>query len=109
VGRKSGITEDQLHDLSQFESSSHFDAREKTVLRLAVALTRTPADVSDELYSTLRQHFSEPELVDLSAVITWENARARFNRVFAIPADNFSKGKFCPLPEHAQSEPTHSS
>ena len=101
MGRKSGITEAQLHDLSQFESSPHFDAREKTVLHLAVALTRTPADVLDPLYSTLREHFSEPELVELSAVITWENARARFNRVFAIPADNFSQGQFCPMPEHA--------
>jgi len=101
VGRKSGITEDQLHDLLQFDSSLHFNAREKAVLHLAVALTRTPADVSDELYSMLRQHFSEPELVELSAVITWENARARFNRVFAIPADNFSQGQFCPMPENA--------
>lgn len=107
MGRKSGITEDQLHHLSQFESSPHFDAREKAVLRMAVALTRTPTDVSDELYSTLRQHFSEPELVELSAVITWENARARFNRVFAIPADNFSHGQFCPLPERAE-QPTAS-
>jgi alkylhydroperoxidase family enzyme len=102
VGRKSGITEDQLHGLSQFESSPHFNECEKAVLTLAVALTRTPADVSDELYSTLRQHFSEPELVELSAVITWENARARFNRVFAIPAEGFSHGQFCPLPERAE-------
>jgi alkylhydroperoxidase family enzyme len=99
VGRKSGITEDQLHDLAQFESSPHFDDREKTVLRLAVAITRTPSNVSDELYSALRRHFSEPELVELSAVISWENARARFNRTFNIPAEGFSKGQFCPLPE----------
>jgi alkylhydroperoxidase family enzyme len=100
VGRKEGITEQQLQDLAQFASSPHFNDQEKIVLRLATALTRTPADVSDELYSSLRTHFSERQLVELTAVITWENARARFNRTFAIEAAGFSKGSFCPIPEH---------
>jgi alkylhydroperoxidase family enzyme len=72
---------------------------EKVVLRLAADLTRTPANVSDELYSALRQHFSDRQLVELAAVITWENARARFNRVYNIQPEGFSKGAFCPLPE----------
>lgn len=99
MSRKEGITEEQFHDLTQFDSSSHFDDREKAVLGLATALTRTPAEVSDELFATLRQHFSERQLIELTAVITWENARARFNRTFAIAAEGFSKGEFCPLPE----------
>jgi len=72
---------------------------EKIVLRLATDLTRTPANASDELYAALRQHFSERQLVELTAVITWENARARFNRVYNIQPEGFSKGDFCPLPE----------
>jgi 4-carboxymuconolactone decarboxylase len=89
-----------LQDISQFESSPHFNDQEKTVLLLAVAMTNTPSNVSDELYSALRRHFSEPQLVELSAVISWENARARFNRTFAIAAEDFSEGQFCPMPEH---------
>jgi alkylhydroperoxidase family enzyme len=100
VGRKSGITENQLHDLSDFESSPQYDDQEKTVLRLAVAMTRTPSNVEDQLYSALSHHFSEPQLVELSAIISWENARARFNRTFAIAAEGFSEGHFCPMPEH---------
>jgi alkylhydroperoxidase family enzyme len=103
VGRKEGVSEKHLQDLPQFESSSHFSGKEKLVLRLAVALTRTPADVSDELYAALQKEFSEPDLVELSAVIAWENARARFNRTFAIAAEGFSKGQFCPLPEYEPS------
>ena len=86
-------------DISNFESSSDFNEQEKTVLRLATALTRTPASVPDELYAALRQQFSERQLVELTAVITWENSRARFNRVFNIAAEGFSEGHFCPLPE----------
>jgi len=69
------------------------------VLRLTVALSRTPADVPDDLFEALRKHFSERELVELNSAIAWENYRARFNRTFAIEAEGFSKGKFCPLPE----------
>ncbi|HEY1470875.1 MAG TPA: hypothetical protein VGF61_17685 [Candidatus Acidoferrum sp.] len=64
-------------------------------------MTRTPATVTDELYLSLCNHFSERELVELSATISWENYRARFNRTFAIPAEGFSEGQFCPLPERA--------
>ena len=64
-------------------------------------MTRTPSKVSDELYAALRNHLSERELVELSATISWENYRSRFNRTFAIAAEGFSEGQFCPLPEHA--------
>jgi alkylhydroperoxidase family enzyme len=64
-------------------------------------MTRTPSNISDELYAALRSHFPERELVELSAVIAWENYRARFNRTFAIAADGFSEGQFCPMPELA--------
>jgi len=99
VSRKQGVTEEQLRDLARFESSPHFDARQKLVLRLAAAITRTPADVSEELFASLRAEFSERELVELNSAICWENCRARFNRTFAIGPDDFSRGKFCPLPE----------
>ena len=99
MSRKTGITEEQLADLARFEASAHFNADEKLVLRLASALTRTPSDVSDELFAALRSRFSERELVELSAAIAWENYRARFNRTFGVESEGFSENKFCPLPE----------
>lgn len=93
------MTEEQLHDLRQFETSAHFDEDEKLVLHLAAALTQTPSTVSDELFEALRRRFSEPELVELNAVVAWENYRARFNRTFAVASDGFSEGNFCAMPE----------
>ena len=104
MGRREGITEDQLLELAQFESSPHFNDREKLVLRLTVALTRTPADVPDELFAALSREFSERQLVELNAAIAWENYRARFNRTFAIEAEGFSKGQYCPLRAVEQSK-----
>jgi len=69
------------------------------VLQLAMALTRTPSEVSDDLFAALRFEFSERELVELSSAIAWENYRARFNRTFAIESEGFSEDQFCPLLE----------
>lgn len=99
MGRKAGITEAQLRDLAQFEESPAFKSNEKLVLRLTVALTRTPANVDDQLFGQLRVEFSEPQLVELATAIAWENYRARFNRTFGVLAEGFSEGSFCPLPE----------
>jgi alkylhydroperoxidase family enzyme len=101
VGRKAGITEAQLHDIAHFEESPAFSLAEKLVLRLAVAMTTTPASVDDELFAALRREFSEPQLVEIATAIAWENHRARFNRVFGVLAENFSEGAFCPLPERS--------
>lgn len=100
MGRKAGITEDQLRDLARFETSPAFSAHERLVLQLAVALTRTPASVDDALFGELRREFSEPQLAELAMAVAWENHRARFNRTFGIGAEGFSEGAFCPLPEH---------
>jgi alkylhydroperoxidase family enzyme len=99
VGRKAGITEAQLLDLACFEKSAAFTDREQLVLRLAVALTKTPASVDDGLFADLRREFNEVQLVELTTAIAWENYRARFNRTFGI-AEGFSEGAFCPMPEH---------
>jgi alkylhydroperoxidase family enzyme len=82
-----------------FEDSTAFNDKERLVLRLAVALTKTPASVSDDLFANLGREFSEPQLVELATAIAWENYRARFNRTL-ITAEGFSEGAFCPLPEH---------
>ena len=69
------------------------------VLQLAMALTRTPSEVSDDLFAALRFEFSERELVELSSAIAWENYRARVNRTFAFESKGFSEDQFCPLLE----------
>ncbi len=84
--------------LADFESSGGFSDAEKTVLRYAVAMTRTPVEVSDELFDQLKQRFNERQLVELSSAIAWENYRARFDHAFGIEAEGFSQGAFCPMP-----------
>jgi len=88
-----------LHDLSFYKESSNFSDLEKLVLDYTVAMTETPAEIPDRLFNSLRKHFNEAQLVELTAAIAWENYRARFNHAFGLEAQGFSKGAFCPLPE----------
>src|SRR5262245_37226766 len=97
VGRGEGISEQQLADLAAFEVSPAFSELEKLVLRYAVALTRTPADVPEELFNGLREHFNPQQMVELTTAIAWENFRARFNRGFGIESEGFSEGAACPV------------
>lgn len=71
-----------------------FNAKERLVIELADAMAETPANVSDELYTRLRNEFSEEQLMELGAQIAFENFRARLNRVFDVPSDElYSPGK----------------
>lgn len=99
MGRGEGITEQQLRDLSRYRESDAFSDTEKLVLDLTVAMTRTPSDVSEELFRALEHRFSPPQLVELVTAIAQENFRARFNRPFDVGSAGLSEGAFCPLPE----------
>jgi 4-carboxymuconolactone decarboxylase len=98
VGRKEGVTEDQLRNLAEFEAGSSFTELERLALRYAVAMTQTPVDVSDELFDGLRRHLDPRQMVELTSAIAWENYRARFDHAFGLESEGFSDGAFCPLP-----------
>ena len=93
------MTEAQILDLTRYRESDAFSELEKAVLDYAVALSRTPADASEELVKRLREDLSDQQLVELTANIAWENFRARFNRGFDVAAQGFSAGAVCPIPE----------
>ena len=95
VGRKDGLTERQLMGLANFEHSDAFTDLEKAVLRFATHLTLTPAEVPDEVFESLRPHFTPPQLVELTSAIAWENYRARFNRAFGVEAEGYAAGSLC--------------
>jgi len=86
-------------ELPHFETSTAFTDLEKLVLQYAVAMTKTPVHVADELFNGLRAHFNEKQMVELTAMIAWENYRARFDHAFGIESMGFSEGSFCALPE----------
>jgi 4-carboxymuconolactone decarboxylase len=104
IARRAGIGEEQLLALHRYSDSDLFDELEKLVLDYAVGVSSTPVDVSDELFSKLRSHFDDAQLVELTSVIALENMRGRFNLALDIGSAGFSEGLVCAIPEPAHSE-----
>ena len=87
VGRRENITDEELAAVSGFRDSPLFGEREKLALEYAEEMSRTPVRVGDALFAGLRRHFSEEQLVELTASIAYENYRARFNHALGIGSD----------------------
>jgi len=71
------------------------------VLEYADGITQTPVEVPEVLFGKLREKFSDVQLVELTATLSWENYRARFDHAFGVEAEGFAKGSCCALPARA--------
>jgi AhpD family alkylhydroperoxidase len=99
AARKSGLSDAKLMALPRYRESEALSELEKLVLDYAVAVTRTPVEVSDELFATLRERFDERQLVELTNAIVIENLHARFNAALNIGSAGFTEGRVCAIPE----------
>jgi AhpD family alkylhydroperoxidase len=99
LAQRSGMTEETLGELSGWRASARFDDLDRLVLEYAEAMTRTPVDVSDELFARLREHFDERQLVELTMAIALENMFGRTNWALGIHGEGFSEGMYCVRPD----------
>lgn len=98
IARSMGLTDEELLALSDHRNASCFSEVDKLILDYATAITRTPVEVSDELFDALRVHFDAAQLVALTHVVTLGNLRARFNVALDIGSSGLSEGMVCALP-----------
>jgi alkylhydroperoxidase family enzyme len=54
-------------------------------------MTITGRDVSDDEFARLREFFDDDEIVELTAIIAWENASSKFNRALRVPSQKLWK------------------
>jgi AhpD family alkylhydroperoxidase len=77
--RAAGETEQRLYTLSVWRETPFYSDRERAALEWTEAVTQVSENhVPDEVYESVRQHFSEKELVDLTMAIAAINA---WNRI----------------------------
>jgi alkylhydroperoxidase family enzyme len=70
-------------------TSELFEESEKTALEYAEAVTFTDRRVTEELFERVRAHFSEAQIVELTAAVALENFRSKFNVALGIEAQGF--------------------
>ncbi|MEM7800381.1 MAG: hypothetical protein AAF633_14395 [Chloroflexota bacterium] len=79
-------------ELDNYLESPYYSAWEKEALAYADAMTLSDEDVSDELFERLRSHYTDDQIVELTAVIAWENASSKFNRALRVPSQELWHG-----------------
>jgi alkylhydroperoxidase family enzyme len=98
ICRNSGLSDEELLALPRYRASDLFTQVEKVALDYTVAVMATPVAVSDELFARMKEHFSDQQLVEITALLTVVNLD-RFNAAFGIGSAGFSDGMVCVPPD----------
>jgi alkylhydroperoxidase family enzyme len=103
ICRNSGFSDEELLAIPRYRDSDLFTEREKLALDYTVGVMRTPVDVSDELFSRMQEHFTDEQLVEITALLTAVNLN-RLNAAFGIGSAGFSEGMVCVPPDRPREE-----
>ncbi len=89
---RAGHSEDKLRAILEYATHPEFTPAERAALAYAEGMTRTPVDVSDEVFAALEAHFDTPAVVEISVFAAYQNFNAKFNG--ALRAD---VNELCPV------------
>jgi len=84
-----GVPVTKLEALPVFHESALFDERERLVLIYTEAMTLSDRQVDDELVGQLKRHFDEDAIVELTALIAFQNMSSKFNTALDVPPQGF--------------------
>ena len=86
---KREVGEEKLQALPRFGESTLFDEREKAALRYAEAMSYSDRRSDADLIAALRRRFSDEAIVELTALIAYQNMSSKFNAALGVPAQGF--------------------
>ena len=90
VGVKAGIAPEKLAAVLEYRESPRFSERERAALRFCERITRDDLDVSEECLTRLREHFTEPEVVELTFIIGYQTFASKFAKAWRLAPQGFS-------------------
>jgi alkylhydroperoxidase family enzyme len=96
VTESEGGTE-KLGEVLSWRDSKLFSPTERVALEYAERITDTAQKVDDAFFAELRKHFTEAQIVELTAAIAMENFRSKFNPALGVEAQGF-----CMVPSKPQ-------
>ena len=79
------MSDEKILALADYAASPLYSEAERVALEYADCMTISGREVSDDLFARLRR-FYDDALVELTAIIAWENASSKFNRALRIPS-----------------------
>lgn len=70
---------DKLSELHNFRESPAFNEKEKLALEYAESIMLPPYKASDSLFSKMRTEFKDDAIVELTALVAYQNLSSMFN------------------------------
>lgn len=91
-----GIAMDKIAELARWPESPVFTPDERLALECAEAMTITGPGVSSDLRQRLRMRWDEDTIVELTALIAFQNLSSKFNAAHDVPSQGF-----CVMPKQS--------
>ena len=88
-----GETE-KISQLKSWQANNIYSQREKVALEYAETVTITGRTVTPELQTKLLQQFKKEEIIELTAIIAYQNLSSKFNSALDIKPNGF-----CDIPK----------
>jgi alkylhydroperoxidase family enzyme len=87
---REGLSAAHIADLIRYATRLQFSARERLALSYAGRITRSDQNVGEVLCAHLLQEFPTPAaIVELTAIVAFENFRSKLNSTLDIGANGF--------------------
>ena len=80
---------EKVAEVLNWRDSKLFSPAERVALEYAERITYTDRQVDDALFTELKKHFTEAQIVELTAAIALENFRSKFNPTLGVEAQGF--------------------
>jgi alkylhydroperoxidase family enzyme len=80
---------EKLAEVTSWRDSKLFSEAERLALEYAERITHTDQKVDEALVDKLKKHFTDSQIVELTAAIAMENFRSKFNPPLGIEAQGF--------------------
>lgn len=84
---KNGVNAEKIAELWRFQDSEFFDEAEKAALAFALAAGQVPNAVEESHYDKLNAHYSEAQVIDLTAIVSIFGFLNRWNDTVGTPLE----------------------
>ena len=84
-----GVDLNKVQALANWHLSDLFSTQEKLILEYVEAVTDSTKKINDRIKTQVQAVFTEEEIVELTAIIAFQNMSTKFNNAFGIEPQGF--------------------
>jgi AhpD family alkylhydroperoxidase len=88
---KRGVAVGKVQALDAWQQSDLFSESERVSLEYAEAVTLRSHAIEERLMERLKEHFKDDTIIELTALIAFQNLSSKFNSALGVPPQGFCR------------------